>query len=303
MSERLNIRRGIRRLKTLPVLPTLLTAGNLASGITAVLFAANDQLFYGAIMVFVAMICDMLDGKVARMTGQEGAFGAELDSLSDVVSFGVAPAILMHRLVLGQPAVFDHGERLLWFCAVFFPVMAAIRLARYNVEHSDAPTPWFRGLPSPGAAAVVCGWIILHQHSEPFRKLVHSPLMLDPARYDGLKDLDGFRWFLIVIGFIAALTMVSTIRFPHIGNTLFGRMAYRKLIALLIVLVFFFVQPVIALVVATTGYLLLGLSLGAVDFVRSLLAGRNPLDDDEDDSEDAGMTAEKPEDPGPAPGR
>ena len=304
MTERLNLRRGIRRLKTLPVLPTLLTAGNLASGITAVLFAANEQFFYGAVMVFVAMICDMLDGKVARMTGQEGAFGAELDSLSDVVSFGVAPAILMHRLVLGQPAVFDHGERLLWFCAVFFPVMAAIRLARYNVEHSDAPTPWFRGLPSPGAAAVVCGWIILHQQSEGFRTLLGSAAQMDARNYHGLSDLDAFRWLLIVVTFISALTMVSTIRFPHIGNLLFGRMAYRKLIGVLLAVVVFSLQPAISLVVATTGYQLLGLSLGLIDAVRRLRAGRNPLDDDDDDdSEDAGLTPANPEDRGPAAGR
>jgi CDP-diacylglycerol--serine O-phosphatidyltransferase len=235
------------------------------------------------------------------MTGQDGAFGAELDSLSDVVSFGVAPAILMHRLVLGQPAVFDHGERLLWFAAVFFPVMAAIRLARYNVEASDTPSPWFRGLPSPGAAAVVCGWIILHQHNERFRTLAHSALKMDPAIYNGLGDLDPFRWFLIAISFVAALTMVSTIRFPHVGNTLLGRMAYRKLIGLLLMLVFFFVMPVIALVVTTTGYLLFGLSLGAIDFVRNLMAGRDPLGDD-DDSEDAGLAPDKPG-TGPAHGR
>jgi len=304
VSERLNLRRGIRRLKTLPVLPTLLTAGNLASGITAILFAANNQFFYGAIMVFVAMVCDMLDGKVVRMTGQEGAFGAELDSLSDVVSFGVAPAILMHRLVLGQPAVFDHGERLLWFCAIFFPVMAAIRLARYNVEHSDTPSPWFRGIPSPGAAAVVCGWIVLHQHSKTFREFFNSPEQMDPKLYNGLGDLDAFRWFLIAITFVSALTMVSTIRFPHIGNTLFGRMAYRKLIALLAGGVFFYVQPAYALVVATSGYLVLGLGMGAMDFSRSVMAGRNPLDDDDDDSsEDAGLDPAKPEDTGPAHGR
>jgi len=176
MTERLNARIK-KRLKTLPVLPTLLTAGNLACGLTAILCAAShvpgavrgdwqhDWLFIGAVMVFVAMICDMFDGKVARMTRTAGPFGAELDSLADVVSFGVAPAILVHRLVLGQPGVLAYGERLLWLVAVFFAVMAAIRLARYNVEHSDEATPWFRGMPSPGAAALVCSWVMFHANS------------------------------------------------------------------------------------------------------------------------------------------
>ena len=182
---------------------------------------------------------------------------------------------------------------------MIFPVMAAIRLARYNVEHSDAPAPWFRGLPSPGAAAVVCGWIILHQHSAGFRTLLGSPVQMDAKNYHGLIDLDAFRWLLIVVTFVSALTMVSTIRFPHIGNLLFGRMAYRKLIGVLLAVVVFSLYPAVSLVIATTGYLLLGLSLGAIDAVRRLRAGRSPLDDDdEDDSEDAGLTPANPEDRG-----
>ena len=294
------------RLKTLPVLPTLLTAGNLASGITAILFAVNGELFYGAVMVFVGMACDMLDGKVARMTGQEGAFGAELDSLSDVVSFGVAPAILAHRLVLGYSAVFEHGERLLWFVAVFYPVMAAIRLARYNVEHSSGPTRFFRGLPSPGAAAVVCGLVILHQHDPNVRELFGSKEWIGKDNYKGLGQLDLYRWITITVTFIAALAMVSTTRFPHLGNTLFGRMGFRKLILLIVVASVFVWKPAIALCAASIGYLLVGLSLGAYDMGKSILAGRNPLeDDDEDDDEviDAGNTAAKPDPSGPAHGR
>ncbi|MBA3683644.1 MAG: phosphatidylcholine/phosphatidylserine synthase [Planctomycetes bacterium] len=296
-------RKRIRRLKTLPVLPTLLTAGNLASGLTAILFAANDQLLPGAIMVFIAMICDMLDGKVARMTGTDGAFGAELDSLSDVVSFGVAPAILMHRLMLGHPAVFGYGERLLWFCAVFYPVMAAIRLARYNVEHSDEATPYFRGLPSPGAAAVVCSWIILHQKSEEFRGWIGSPLMIGET-YHGLGDLDAFRWFLVGIGMVSALTMVSTLRFPHFGNTLLGRMSFRKMIILLLLCAALVWDYAITLALVTTGYLAGGLLYGVYAMFQQWRRGRGVLDDEDDDSaEDAGIAREKDDTAGPMAGR
>lgn len=308
MSTRLNARVR-RRLKTLPVLPTLLTAGNLASGITAILLAVNGELFYGTVMIFVAMACDMLDGKVARMTGQEGAFGAELDSLSDVVSFGVAPAILAHRLIFGYSAVFSHGERLIWFLAVFYPVMAAIRLARYNVEHSDAPTRHFRGLPSPGAAAVVCSLIMLHQHpgNDSIRSWFKSMDIIGKDNYTGLQDLDPFRWILIGATFVSALAMVSTMPFPHLGNTLFGRMSFRRLIGVLLVGGLFVWRPVTALAVASTGYLLVGLGWGAVEMVRQILRGRNPLNDDEDDdaadTSDAGLATAKPDSDGPAHGR
>jgi CDP-diacylglycerol---serine O-phosphatidyltransferase len=302
MSERLDsMRKRMRRLKTLPVLPTMLTAGNLACGITAILCAAHNMLEVGAIMVFVAMVCDMFDGKVARMTKTDGPFGAELDSLSDVVSFGVAPAILMHRLVLGEPGVFDHGQRLLWFLTVLYPIMAAIRLARYNVEHSDEATPYFRGLPSPGAAAMVCAWIILH----PYQTLVPSPTIGDAYKYTGLETLDAFRWIVIVITLVAALLMVSTVRFPHVGNTLFGRMGFRTLIVLILLVSLLVWIPHWFLAVATSGYVLLGLGMAVPDMWRKWRAGRNLLDEPEDDeAEDAGTaTIAKSEDPGPRPGR
>jgi CDP-diacylglycerol--serine O-phosphatidyltransferase len=311
--------RRMRRLKTLPVLPTLLTAGNLACGITAILCAAHangpDQqgfLFWGSIMVFVAMLCDMLDGKVARMTNTQGAFGAELDSLSDVVSFGVAPAILVHRLIIGEPGVFHHGERVLWFCTVFYAVMAAIRLARYNVEHSDEAAPYFRGLPSPGAAALVCAWILVHQQvhtglagaTEVANGWVQRWFRTEQVMsgYDGLSDLDPFRWFMLGLLVLAALLMVSTIRFPHLGNTLLGRLSFRKLILLMAFGAVFVWKPAAFLVVAISGYLVWGVVGEGLRMWRSWRQGNNPLDEDED-AEDAGLGTDKPSDVGPAPGR
>jgi CDP-diacylglycerol--serine O-phosphatidyltransferase len=308
MSERLDkMRHRIRRLKTLPVLPTLLTAGNLSSGITAILCAAHNMLEAGAIMVFVAMVCDMLDGKVARMTKTDGPFGAELDSLSDVVSFGVAPAILAHRLLLGEPGVFDHGQRLLWFLTVFFPVMAAIRLARYNVEHSDEATPYFRGLPSPGAAAVVCSWIILHYNQTFFTTIPvvnGSPDQEHLYKYVGLEHLDAYRWIVIAITLVSALMMVSTVRYPHIGNTLFGRMGFRQLIIIFMLIGVLVLFHRYFLVVVTTGYLLWGLAGEALRMWHKWRLGRNPLEDAEEDAaEDAGVSGEKDESSGPRPGR
>ncbi|MBN8525758.1 MAG: phosphatidylcholine/phosphatidylserine synthase [Planctomycetes bacterium] len=302
MNAQLNQR--LKRLKTLPVFPTLLTAGNLACGITAVLCAAHYtpgnpahqwMLFIGCCMVFVAMVFDMFDGKVARMTNTAGPFGAELDSLADVVSFGVAPAILVHRLVLGQPGVFAYGERLLWLVTVFYAVMAAIRLARYNVEHSDEATPWFRGLPSPGAAALVCGWVMFHQwavlHPEKSMSawLTESGLITSTA-WSGLSSMDPFRWSLVGITVLSALLMVSTVRYPHAGNTLFGRIGFRPMILLMLVLgsLWMFDFPHV-LFFGTTGYVAWGLFRGAYELWRNWRQGRNVLEDeDEAEADDLG---------------
>lgn len=312
MTDRLSsVQARIRRLKTLPVAPTLLTAGNLASGITAILCAAHNQLFLGAIMIFVAMVCDMFDGKVARMTKQDGPFGAELDSLSDVVSFGVAPAILVHRLVLGQPGVFDDGIRILWFLTVLYPVMAAIRLARYNVE-AAAPSdekadksPHFRGVPSPGAAGLVCAWILLQQsdsHPSWWPAFLDSPKML--GDYQGLLHLDAFRWIILVVMTASALLMVSTIRFPHVGNSLFGRIGFGKMILLLLIVVFMVWAPVLTLVVATTGYVLYGVTGAAIRALSRLREGKSIDEDDDEDAEDVGLSTDTfHKNDGPAAGR
>ncbi len=314
------VRRRMRRLKTLPVLPTMLTAGNLICGITAVLCAAHANvtnnnaveiqaagrwLEDGAILVFIAMLFDMLDGKVARMTNTAGAFGAELDSLSDVVSFGVAPAILVHRFILREPGVFDYGERILWFLTVFYPVMASIRLARYNVEHSDNATPFFRGLPSPGAAALVVGWIIFwnEDRATPGGGLLTQWGLTHDLPYTGLVNLDIFSWFLLLLMFCAALLMVSTVRFPHVGNTVLGRQSFRKIIlGLAVIGLAVGGSPSLALVVVTTGYVLWGVIAGVISGYAAWRKGRSVLDDeDEADAEDAGE--DPPDHIGPAPGR
>jgi CDP-diacylglycerol--serine O-phosphatidyltransferase len=302
------VRARIRRLKTLPVLPTLLTAGNLACGITAILCAAHydptvrpDMLWYGAIFIFLAMVCDMLDGKVARMTRTDGPFGAELDSLSDVVSFGVAPAILVHRLILETSGVFDHGVRLLWFFTVFYPVMAAIRLARYNVEHSSGPTTHFRGMPSPGAAAVVCAWIILFSDTSAHAYLTSWGLVANTP-YAGLLSLDPFRWGLLATLVIAALLMVSTIPYPHFGNAIMGRLSFHKIIFGLLVVALLVAMPAVTLFVVTTGYLLYGLTLAFITMARRARKGQDPLADEDEDADDAGLPVPG-EDRGPAHGR
>jgi len=277
------------RLRTLPVLPTLFTSGNLAAGVTAILCATHDMLGWGAMLVFLAMICDLLDGKVARMTGTDGAFGAELDSLADVVSFGVAPAFLLHRAVIDESAGFlGEGERLIWVITIFYAVLTSIRLARYNVEHGDEPAgpmAHFRGLPSPGAAALLCSWIGLYAYLR----------LNDHAAYDGhflatwlgipfAGFEDAFRIVLLFAGLLMAVLMVSTLPFPHIGNTfLNGKVSFRRLILLLLVVGTIGVWHIHALALVTTAYVFGCLVPGLITVARRWSAGKDLFDEDEEE--------------------
>lgn len=275
-----------KRLREYPVFPTILTAGNLACGVSAILCAMsshgdNGLLFQGAILVFAAMVFDMFDGKVARMTGTDGEFGAELDSLADVVSFGVAPAMLVHRLVLGgQPnLVFGEGERLIWCVAVFYAVMTALRLARYNVEHSEEATTAFRGVPSPGAAALLCSWVGLYGYlaapGEGGVARFHESILRTGLHLRFETFETWVRWGLVGGTVVAALLMVSTIRFLHVGNSLLaGRIRLGRMVLLLVLLALLIAKPWYVLVVGTTLYVGIGAGMGVVSFLWRLRRNR-----------------------------
>lgn len=281
------MRRGRRRLHLLPVLPTLLTAGNLACGVTAIFCAASSHglLLIGSVLIFAAMLCDMLDGKVARMTGTTGEFGAELDSLADVISFGVAPAMLVHRAVLGvhPGAIWGEGEQWIWLLAVFYAVMTAIRLARYNVEgqaEDEAPTTSFRGLPSPGAAALLCAWVLCyawynHDRYEATWLAAH----LDYAAFDLL-----LRWWMAALLALCAFLMVSSIRFPHLGNTLLaGKITLRRLMLLLLGIGVVAMKPQWGLALLTSGYVLIGFGQGFPQVLARWRAGHDLMEEDDPD--------------------
>ena len=155
------------RRKGIYLLPNLLTTGCLFSGFYAIV-AAIDQHFAAAGMaVFVAAIFDTLDGRIARLTRTESAFGKEYDSLADMVSFGLAPAIVAYQWGVVRIAEFGHEwGRFGWLACFFFAVTAALRLARFNARAATADKRYFEGLPSPSAAAIVAGfvWASVHWH-------------------------------------------------------------------------------------------------------------------------------------------
>lgn len=143
-------------------LPNLLTTGALFAGFYAIVAAIDLQFEYAGIAVFVAMIFDGLDGRVARWTDTASAFGKEYDSLSDMVSFGVAPAIVTYQW--GVARIAEYGplwRRVGWLVCFFYAAAAALRLARFNARAPTQDKHYFEGLPSPSAAAIVAALVWL----------------------------------------------------------------------------------------------------------------------------------------------
>ena len=181
------MRKNRVRRRGIYLLPNLFTTAALFAGFYAIVQAMNVNFDYAAIAIFVAMVLDGLDGRVARMTHTQSAFGAEYDSLSDMVSFGAAPALVMYEWVLR-----DLGK-LGWIAAFVYVAGAALRLARFNTLLEVADKRWFTGLPSPSAAALVAGlvWIV------------------DDLGYDPQP----LRWWAWFITLFAGLTMVSNFKY------------------------------------------------------------------------------------------
>ena len=143
-------------------LPNLLTTGALFAGFYAIVAAIDLRFEYAGIAVFVAMIFDGLDGRVARWTQTASAFGKEYDSLSDMVSFGVAPAIVTYQW--GVARIAEYGplwRRIGWLVCFFYAAAAALRLARFNSRSATQDKHYFEGLPSPSAAAIVAALVWL----------------------------------------------------------------------------------------------------------------------------------------------
>jgi len=193
----------------LPLLPTLLTLGNGCCGLGSASYAmqaadSDRPLLLAGLLIFAAMIFDMLDGTAARWMRQTSRFGAELDSLCDAISFGVAPALIVMQITN------DYHPRILWVIAALFMACAVLRLARFNVETSDHA--WFSGLPSPAAAATIASLAMIAAN-EP-------ALMLPEAVRQYLPDEAGLlravRNVVPITAVVLSALMVSRIRYPHL---------------------------------------------------------------------------------------
>jgi len=179
------------------LLPNLLTTGCLFSGFYAIVASIDKNFAPAGIAVFIAMVFDGLDGRIARLTRTETNFGKEYDSLSDMVSFGLAPAIVTYQWGVVRIAEFGkEWGRFGWLAAFFYAVTAALRLARFNARSATADKNYFEGLPSPSAAAIVAAFVWFA--SKP------------PLQEPGLPGL--IAAFLIAV--FAGLLMVSSFSFP-----------------------------------------------------------------------------------------
>ena len=224
---------GMRKPKMFAVLPTLLTLANAACGFGAITFAAKVgpepaegyHLLIAGWLIFLAMVFDMLDGSAARWARLTSEFGAQLDSLCDAISFGVAPAFLMiqftrykHDLGRYLDPWFEYHPRLLWVIATLFVVCALLRLARFNVEADEEDShDTFSGLPSPAAAGTVASFpIAMHG----LRDLIAPGS--DAATTAVAEWLTPFlKISLPLLTFAVACLMVSRFRYAHVFNQVF----------------------------------------------------------------------------------
>ena len=173
--------------KGIYVLPNLFTLAALFGGFYAIVMAMNGQYELAAIGVFCAMVLDSLDGRVARMTNTQSAFGEQMDSLADMVSFGAAPALISYEWAL------KGAGRWGWLAAFVYMSCAALRLARFNVNTAVVDKRFFQGLPSPAAAALVMGFMWL----------------MNDMGYTGADVM----WFVFAVCLYSGLTMVTNVPF------------------------------------------------------------------------------------------
>jgi len=189
------------RRKGIYILPNLFTLAALFGGFYAIVMAMNQRFDQAAIGVFCAMVLDSLDGRVARLTNTTSTFGEQMDSLSDMVSFGAAPALIVYEWALKGMG------KLGWIAAFVYCAAAALRLARFNTNLGVVDKRFFQGLPSPAAAALVMGFIWL----------------MDDVGYQGFREGPWLGWVALGFTLYAGLTMVTNVPFYSFKDINFRR--------------------------------------------------------------------------------
>lgn len=243
------------------IFPALLTLGNLLCGFGAIVSladavggGASEHFQWAAWMILLGMVCDGLDGGVARAVRVVGPFGAQLDSLADLTTFGLAPALLVRNYgleTLGPirgPFTLDD---VLWCVAGVYAVCAALRLARFNAQHAREPSQHdhFRGLPTPAAAGLVATSVLFALWTWPVRPL--------PAPLRSAQE-----WVPGVLPFLAvgaAMAMVSTVRYAHLVNALLrAARPFRSLLLIVFVVMLLKLVPRAALLAGFVAYAMSG---------------------------------------------
>ena len=222
----MKLRRGIY------ILPSLFTTGNVFCGFYAFIAVLNEKYYVAAWALVVAIIFDILDGRVARLTKTTSAFGVQYDSLADIISFGMAPAFLAYSWVL-KPF-----GRLGWMAAFLYLLCGTLRLARFNVTKPDIRGQHFIGLPIPAAAAVIASIVIAFEDMFATR--------MNPI-------------FMVAVVYLLAFLMVSNIKYPALKRFEFKkRVSFTRFLFVILLLYVFATLPRIALFILSFIYVVVG---------------------------------------------
>lgn len=245
---------------TIYVLPNLLTTANMFFGFFSVIYSIKQEFTLAAYAIVGASVFDLLDGRVARMTGSTSRFGAEYDSLSDLISFCMAPSMLMYLWAL-QPF-----NKVGWLASFLFVACGALRLARFNVQSVGVEKKDFQGLPTPMAAGIVASSVLA------FNEL----------------GLEGYRhWGLLAITFLLSFVMVSTFRYRSFKDLdLKERLPFHYLVVGVLLLIVVAWRPEIMLFVLFLSYAVLGAVFGIFNFgkkhtIDKIKKGRMEYDPEE----------------------
>jgi len=303
------LRKQSKRIKYIAVLPTAVTLMNALCGFLSIIYASRGQGVFlevvflrkmgitffavAGYLIFFAMIADLLDGQVARWSGAASAFGGQLDSLSDAISFGVAPAFLMikvmeNRLKLETFMKVFYFPMSLWktfpnenahlpylagswtlFVAIFYMLCTVIRLARFNVENDTDLTSHqnFTGLPSPAAAGLVVSLVIFQEN--------YIPRITDRLPEFSSFLMDATSWLLPFTVLAAGILMVTRIRYSHIANRLLGKKKSFVTVLLVLLIGFLAVWNIqLALLLGFWGFVLTGIIRSSYSGITRVLQAR-----------------------------
>ena len=206
---------GRKRVRGIYLLPNLFTVGALFAGFYAIVAATKQHFDVAAIAIFVAMLLDALDGRIARLTHSQSEFGAQMDSLSDMISFGLSPALVLYiwsLSTMGKPG---------WLAAFFYTVCTALRLARFNSQSEQANKRYFQGLATPAAAGLIASiiWVCAEYQIDghgiallmTIVTVIVGLLKVSTVRYRSFKDLDvrGKVPFMVILIIVLVLMLIA----------------------------------------------------------------------------------------------
>ncbi len=222
-----------KRRRGIYLLPNLFTTAALFAGFYAITAAIAHRYEFAAVAIFIAMVLDGMDGRVARLTNTQSAFGAEYDSMADLTSFGIAPAIVLYIWSLSSLG------KLGWVAAFVHAAGAALRLARFNTQVTTADKRYFQGLPSPSAAAILAGFL--------WFGLEHG--------FSG----EGMRHIALALALMTGLLMVSNFRYYSFKDVdLRGRIPFVRVIVMMLAFAVIFTNPPLMLFALFTAYAISG---------------------------------------------